>query len=51
MFDVLARNLNPVVLALLPHREGRGEGVGPVERAERDGDLLVELAVVAVLDV
>ena len=38
VLDAFAGDLQPVVLARLPHREGRREGMGVVEHAERDGD-------------
>src|SRR4051794_11553073 len=47
----LAENLDPVVLALLPDREARLGEIGVVERAERNGDEPVELAVDFVVNV
>src|SRR4051812_41343832 len=44
MFD-LARDLDPVVLALLPDREGGTREVRIVECAERDGDKTGEFRV------
>ena len=37
MLDV-AGDPEPFVLAFLPHRDGRGNKIGVVERTERDGD-------------
>ena len=37
MLDV-AGDLEPFVLAFSPHRDGRGDEIGIVERAERNGD-------------
>src|SRR5207302_402213 len=51
VFDLLAGNPDPVVLALLPHREcGRGE-IGVVECAQGNCDQPVELAVDLVMHV
>src|SRR4029450_2989954 len=44
MLDVVAQNLDPVVLALLPDREFGLEEIGVVERSKRNGDQTVELA-------
>src|SRR5687768_3667230 len=50
MLDLIAQNLNPLVLALFPHRESRRGKMRVGERSERDGDLPVELALDRVMD-
>src|ERR671913_123626 len=51
MIDVLAEDLDPVMLSLFPNREARLQEVGVVERAQRDRDQSVELAVDLVMHV
>ena len=48
MFDV-AGDLDPFVLAFLPHGDGWGDEIGVVERAEGDRDLAVGVAVVLII--
>src|SRR5437868_1517193 len=51
MLDVFAENLNPWMLAFLPHGEGWRREIGVFEGAERNGDQAVELAVDLVVNV
>jgi hypothetical protein len=50
VLDFVAEDFDPVVLAAFPHRECGLEEKGIVERAERDGDEVVELVVELALD-
>src|SRR5439155_23937078 len=45
MLDLIAQNLDPVELALLPHGEGRRREPGVLERRERDRDQPGEVGV------
>ena len=50
MFDLGAEYLDPIVLALLPHREARASEIRIVEHSKRDGDQPVELALDLIMD-